>query len=74
MKDRPIFAEQNFGINKSSGVLLQNNILIGVRDGIKFGAMVDIYSKRGVLFGPLLKLENNSPNNRFTTELKNSKR
>ncbi|MDR1595933.1 MAG: hypothetical protein LBR91_03355 [Puniceicoccales bacterium] len=70
MSDRPFFAEQNFGIDKSSGIFLQNDVYIGIKDGIKFGGMFDVYTRRGFLFGPALKLKNNSPDNCFATELK----
>jgi LPS-assembly protein len=70
LSDRPIYTEQDFGVDHSHGAYLQNNVYFAVRKGIKFGLLLDYYTKRGILFGPALKVENNSEKNQLFLEAK----
>ncbi|MDR1413634.1 MAG: hypothetical protein LBI56_01705 [Puniceicoccales bacterium] len=68
--DRPIYSEHDFGIDHSHGAYLQNNVYFAARKGIKVGALLDFYAKRGILFGPALRVEKNSEENQLFMDVK----
>ncbi|MDR1433074.1 MAG: LPS assembly protein LptD [Puniceicoccales bacterium] len=70
LDDRPVYAEQNFGIGSRNGVFLQNDIWFRVRRGIRVGLLLDFYSKRGFLFGPTISIDHNVGKHRISSELK----
>lgn len=57
LQDRPIYCESSFGANHNNGAFLQNNAYFGIRKGLKIGGLFDVYTRRGILFGPAFKLE-----------------
>ncbi|MDR2603215.1 MAG: hypothetical protein LBC11_01480 [Puniceicoccales bacterium] len=66
----PFYLEQNYGLNHSNGVYLQNNFYFGVSKGLKVGGLLDFYTKRGILFGPALKIDSESEKNQMSSEVK----
>lgn len=70
LQDRPIYCESLFGANHNNGVFWQNDAYFGVRKGLKIGGLFDVYSKRGILFGPAVRLEKHDERYDVFSEIK----
>ncbi|MDR2432236.1 MAG: hypothetical protein LBD34_00575 [Puniceicoccales bacterium] len=70
LSSHPFYLEQNYGLNHTNGVYLQNNFYFGVNKGLKLGGLLDFYAKRGILFGPALKIDSRSEKNQMFSEAK----
>ncbi|MDR1528141.1 MAG: hypothetical protein LBS22_00950 [Puniceicoccales bacterium] len=70
LSSHPFYLEQNYGLNHSNGVYLQNDFYFGVDKGLKLGGLLDFYAKRGILVGPALKVDRRSEKNQISSEVK----
>ncbi|MDR0693151.1 MAG: hypothetical protein LBF49_01090 [Puniceicoccales bacterium] len=69
LSSHPFYLEQNYGLNRTNGAYLQNNFYFGVTKGLKLGGLLDFYAKRGILFGPALKIDGRSEKNQISSEI-----
>ncbi|MDR2628422.1 MAG: hypothetical protein LBC30_00245 [Puniceicoccales bacterium] len=70
ISSHPFYLEQNYGLNHSNGIYLQNNFYFGVNKGLKLGGLLDFYARRGILAGPALKIDHRSEKNQIFSEVK----
>ncbi|MDR0742306.1 MAG: hypothetical protein LBE98_02480 [Puniceicoccales bacterium] len=70
LSSHPFYLEQNYGLNYSNGVFLQNDFYFGADKRLKPGGLLDFYAKRGILFGPALKIDGGSEKNQISSEIK----
>ncbi|MDR3274006.1 MAG: hypothetical protein LBS87_01575, partial [Puniceicoccales bacterium] len=55
--EHPFWLDNDHGIQKNLGFFLRNDFYSRVAEGVKIGGLLDVYTKRGFLFGPALKIE-----------------
>jgi LPS-assembly protein len=70
LTSHPFYLEQDYGVNRTNGVYLQNDFYFGVKKGLKLGGFLDFYTGRGILVGPALKIDTRSEKNQIFSETK----
>jgi LPS-assembly protein len=55
--ERPFWLESDHGMQSNLGFFIRNDFYFRANEGVKAGGLLDVYAKRGLLFGPALKVE-----------------
>ncbi len=66
----PFWLKNDYGMQNNLGGFMRNDFYFRINPNLKTGGLLDLYTKRGILFGPALKIENNNPEHKFFSETK----
>lgn len=67
---RPFWMKNDYGVQSNLGFFLRDDFYLRTNDDVKIGGLLDFYTKRGILFGPAIKIEDNSPTHKIFSETK----
>nr|MDE6432018.1 LPS assembly protein LptD [Opitutales bacterium] len=67
---RPFWLKNDCGIQRNLGGFIRNDFYFRTNKHTKIGGLLDIYTRRGILFGPALHIENTTPGRKKTSETK----
>jgi LPS-assembly protein len=68
--EHPFWLESGCGVQKNLGFFLRNEFYSRVSEGVKIGGLLDVYTKRGLLFGPAVKIEKRTNSAKIFSESK----
>jgi LPS-assembly protein len=68
--EHPFWLENDCGMQKNLGFFLRNDFYSRISEGVKVGGLLDVYSKRGLLIGPAVKIERRTDSAKICSESK----
>jgi LPS-assembly protein len=68
--EHPFWLESNHGMQSNLGFFIRNNFYSRASEETKIGGLLDVYTKRGLLFGPALKIEKRTDSAKIFSESK----
>lgn len=66
----PLTLETDYSVQNNLGFFMRNDFYFYLNEHVKFGGLFDVYTKRGVLFGPAIKYEDRTPGRKKFSETK----
>lgn len=69
-KEYPFWLKNDYGVQKNLGFFLRNDFYFRTNKEMRIGGLLDVYTNRGLLFGPALEIETKSDSVKIFSESK----